>query len=121
MKDHAAFRHADLMAVWSPMPLCVFTLAPVVEFHHCLGRGQDQGFKKDHPDREMLSSVFNAIPVSHAIHSGPLRDAPDVRRLFLRLARTRVLNAAAAGHYEVTALDRRFLDEIATEWLRSNP
>lgn len=117
MRDPASLRPADLAVVWGLTPVCVFTLSREVEFHHIVGRGQVHGVKLTDPDRKLFSSVFNAIPISRAVHHGPLRDAREVRALFLRLANDRVLEAASYGRYEVTELDRRFLDEIARKWL----
>lgn len=52
------------------------------------------------------------------IHSGPLRDAPDRRRVYLRIARMHVFNAIGAWSYALTNIDKAFLkvaDELLSE------
>ena len=45
---------------------------------------------------------FAAVPLSHDVHAGPQRDAPEMRQLFLRLAAKRVWEAIGRGEYELT-------------------
>ena len=116
--DTASFRREDISAVYGEIPLCVLTLKhESVECHHALSRGYTFGYRGD---RSMFSSVFNCIPLTREIHAGPLRDSPELRRLFLRVARERVMNAVGLGSYEIKERDRRFLG-FADSWISNNP
>lgn len=117
MGDTASFHQQDIEAVYGPMPLCVLTLKTSPDLQHIIGRGYTFGYRGD---RSMFSSVFNCIPLTREIHAGPLRDSPELRRLFLRVARERVMNAVGLGSYEIKERDRRFLG-FADSWLASNP
>lgn len=113
--DPAKHRETDIVAVWGAMPACVHTGLRAHDGHHVLGRGYEFGYKPDHPERAVFSSIFGFIPLSRSIHSGPLRDAPDQRLVYLRVAKQKVMEAVGRGRYELRVEDRRFL-EIAEEW-----
>lgn len=56
----------------------------------------------------MHSSVFNAAPLSHAVHAfAPLHD-PDLESFLLRYVNKRVMYAVAQGTYELTEVDMAF-------------
>lgn len=117
--DNAAFRPEDLRNVWGDMPLCVLTLQwQNVDAQHILGRGYARGVGMEHQDRSIFSSVFNSVPLHRSIHAGPYRDALEMRRLFLRIARERVMNAVQLGTYELNDCDSAFLpyvDELISQ------
>ncbi len=111
--DPSAFRQADAMAVYGPDIRCFQTARPSlidqpVERHHILGRGG-----KGH--RDIMSSIFNMAPLRWDIHAGPLRDSPDQRRVYLRVACIHVLNAAGIGIYELNDIDRAFIEYVKRE------
>ena len=110
--DPASFRQADIAAVFAPSPLCLFTLASDPDLHHILSRGELFGIGPRHERRSIFSSPLNAAPLSRAIHQGPKRDNPHMRRMFLEEARTRSLNAAALGAYTLTDDDRAFMQVV---------
>lgn len=83
-----------------------------VQFHHVLGRNGKH-------DRKLHSSILNAIPLSQTIHRGPLRDHPDQRRVYLRIAFEKVAEAIGQGRYELAEIDRAFMLH-ADEWLKQN-
>ena len=114
--DNAHFRQKDLEAVWTGYPCCVLTVQhSPVDFHHVLGRGYVFGSPKKSDDRKIFSSVLNAVPLHRLVHDGPMRDSPEMRLLFLRIARQHVMNAIAQGNYELSDADRDFM-AFADTW-----
>lgn len=117
--DPASFRTEDLIAVYGPSKVCIQTALTAnaafpVDDHHIMGRGELFGFRPNHAYRPVFSSVFNRAGLGRIIHHGPLRDADDQRRVYLRVAADHVLNAIGRGTYSPRPEDHAFL-----EWLRS--
>lgn len=113
MTDPSAFRNSDLVDVYGPYRVCFLTarLSNVqqrVDPHHILGRG-GKG------DRSIFSSVLNLAYLRRDFHEGPLRDAPEMRSLLLRVALTHVVNAAAQGKYTLHDIDRAFVAYVRAE------
>lgn len=107
------FRRGNLIAVYGPSPLCFHTAHPSivgqpVDPHHILGRG-----KKG--QRDIMSSVFNHAPLRRDIHKGPLRDSPDQRGVYLRVACSHVMNAVGQGKYSLNDIDRAFIAYVRRE------
>ncbi len=111
MNDLAKFRPKDIQAVYGERPVCFLTLSHQwVDPHHILGR------RGPNNERALMSSVFNFCPLDRNIHNGPHRDAPEMRMLFLRLARQHVMNAVNTGAYQLNDNDRAFL-MYADQWI----
>jgi len=72
-------------------------------------RGEAFGIKKDDPRRAIFSSPFNFIPLDRDVHKGPYRDHTLVRRLFLEIAKEKVMSAVRDGRYQMDAPGRRLL------------
>lgn len=105
--DSADFRIGNLVAVYGPTPVCFQTARPStldqpIDRHHILGRGRKG-------QRDLMSSTFNCAMIRRDIHTGPLRDAPDQRRVYLRVACQHVMNAAGQGKYSLNDIDRAFI------------
>lgn len=124
-RDPAAFRDGDINRVWGPDFECVETGSEEIEFHHILGRGKSStagfSFGYGHPNRELMSSVFNSIPLHPRIHKGPDRDKPAYRWRYLDIAYHAVWKAVDAGFYELKEIDLRFLQEVSGTWMARNP
>lgn len=117
--DPASFRHEDIVAVYGMSPLCFHTATTsshkeFLDFHHVLSRGNEWGVKPEDDFRPMFSSIFNCAPLKRSIHTGPLRDADDQRRVYLRVAANHIMNAIGQGSYSPRPEDHAFL-----EWLRT--
>jgi len=121
MSDPAAFRPRDVHAVYGERPKCWITLHwQFVDAHHILGRGYVNGYRPNDVQRKMFSSVFNFCPLQRDIHKGPQKDSPEMRHLFLRLAREHVMQAVSEGRYELRPEDEAFL-AFADNWISNNP
>jgi len=81
------------------------TFQEPVDAHHILGRGNDE-------TRLAHSSVLNCAYLRRDIHTGPLRDAPDQVRVYLRVALTKVIQAVGQGRYELNENDQAFIEYI---------
>lgn len=77
--------------------------------HHTLGRGYEFGFHPDNPQRAIYSSILNFTPLHRSVHNGPLRDASDQWRVYVRIARENVMEAVGQGRYELNEQDETFL------------
>lgn len=103
-KDEAAFDF-DLLQRLFGRPRCLFSGEYNTQWHHIKGRGN----KKDADDRRMHSSPLNAAPLIEKIHMyAPLHDM-EIEEFFLRKAFERVTYAIARGAYELTDIDRAFM------------
>lgn len=116
--DPASFREEDMTAVYGPYKVCFQTAlggtaADPVDDHHIMGRGEAFGIRPTSGWRPMFSSVFNRAGLRRSIHVGPLRDADDQRRVYLRVAADHVMNAIGTRRYTPRPEDYAFL-----EWLR---
>ena len=108
MKDAAAFRKADIEAVHGYRLVCFHTAkdqtqGEPTDLHHVLGRSVGR-------DRSTASSVLNCAILRRDIHAGPIRDAQDQARVYLRIAEAKVMNAMGLGHYELRDEDYCFMD-----------
>ena len=96
-----------LELIWGSYPTCVQTSEnshrEPIDFHHILGRGGSMGYPS------FFSSVLNAIPIKRSIHQGPLRDAPDQRKVYLRLASGQVMSQVGMGNYTLKEKDYEFI------------
>lgn len=120
-RDPASLDEVAIGSIWGPDFACAMTDKNECEFHHILGRGKAFGFGYRHPDRELMSSPFNALPLNQKDHKGPHRDKPVNRWRFLETAEAAVQKAVEAGLYVITDLDRRFIAEIRDPWKAKNP
>jgi len=119
-RDPAAFRDADVQAVYGSAPSCLLNGTCLhLEKHHILGRDGDRGIRLDSTLREVLSSVFNLAVIEHSFHAGGLRDHVFARALLLDVASRKVMLAVVKGEYTVTELDRDFL-ALSDDWRRRN-
>lgn len=117
--DTAGFDKEDLLAIWGPRPVCLLTCDRNIDWHHCLGRGQSFGVKIGNESRRLFGSVYNAVPICRPVHDGPMRDALEMRYLFLRLIDRKIQEAINFGKYEVKERDFGFL-EILADWKAKN-
>jgi len=109
--DSSAFREADILAVYGMRQICAHTAKlggqdnQPVDAHHILGRGA-----KEEAKRLAHSSIFNLIFLRRDIHTGPLRDDPDQRKVYLKIAHRNVTFAIGRGEYRMQKQDSLFFD-----------
>ena len=117
--DKASFDPETLRKVWGRTPRCPLTGFRAdthqIDAHHICGRlGGDA----------MASSPYNSIMLCREIHAGGFRDHPEMRALFLYIAREKVTQAIIDRRYKPTATqkkrDRAFLD-YAEQFIPSFP
>ena len=120
MTDPAAFRPEDIQAVYGDRPKSWFTgLWQFLDPAHILGRGEDFGFKKDHPDRIYMSSIYNFCPLDRDIHKHGARDHRFIRAYQLEMAKEKVQEKIVAGEYVQTYIDLGFLI-LSDKWHSRN-
>lgn len=101
MSDLASFHLPTLYKIWGE-PRSVLSGLRDIQWHHCRGRGGKH-------NRKMHSSPLNAIPLTDAEHDSGVVNQPELRLFFLRKAQEKVFYAIARGEYELTSIDKEFL------------
>lgn len=114
--DPAAFRQADILSIHGERPRCLVTgLWQWTEGHHILGRGYAHGAGLKSDNRKIFSSIFNCAPLHRDVHNGSRINRPSFRAFLLDVVHELVMNAVAAGAYELSDIDREFLKVYGPE------
>jgi hypothetical protein len=111
IKDKAAFDRDALMAIYGESPSCF--ICPTYRAQHYHHNFKRQAGDKD--TREIMSSVFNAVPLSADIHTHcPFLSNPSFQGVLLSHSIRHVNHAVAKGYYAVTQNDIEFLNWVQT-------
>jgi hypothetical protein len=104
-----SFSHGDITSVYGGENLrCFLTGEYSAERSHILGRRED-----------CCASILNLGAVCRDFHAWGVRDHADMRRVLLRLAYEKVMQAVALHRYVFKPVDYEFM-KYGNEFLKKN-